>query len=45
VEPAAESTIGLAVARRDPLPPVARALLEIARSVNIDSVFAGSVRR
>jgi DNA-binding transcriptional LysR family regulator len=45
VEPAAERTIGLAVAKRDPLPPVARALLEIARGVNIDSAFARSVHR
>jgi DNA-binding transcriptional LysR family regulator len=45
VEPAAERTIGLAVARRDPLPPVARALLEIARNVRIDSVFSGALPR
>lgn len=33
VEPFAERTIGVAVARREPLPPVARALLEVARGV------------
>jgi DNA-binding transcriptional LysR family regulator len=45
VEPTVERTIGLAVAKRDPLPPVARALLEIAKAVRIDAVFSGSARR
>jgi len=45
VEPVAERTIGLAVARRDPLPPVARALLEVARSLKLESVVTGSARR
>jgi len=45
VEPAAERTIGLAVAKRDPLPPVARALLEIARGLRIDAAFARPVSR
>jgi DNA-binding transcriptional LysR family regulator len=45
VEPAVERTIGLAVARRDPLPPVVRTLLEIARGVRIDAAFGGAARK
>jgi DNA-binding transcriptional LysR family regulator len=43
VSPSVEHVIGLAVAKRDPLPPLVRALLEVARGVTIDAASTGPV--
>ncbi|MEY2936873.1 MAG: hypothetical protein RL033_7622 [Pseudomonadota bacterium] len=40
VEPSVEHTVGLAVAQREPLPPLARTLLDLARRLDVDAVLA-----
>jgi len=42
VEPVAEHSLGLVVADREPLPPLARALLAAARRVDVDAWLAGA---
>lgn len=37
IEPTVEHSVGLVVADREPLPPLARALLEVARGVDVDA--------
>ena len=41
IEPEAEQAVGLVVSERDPLPPLAQALLEVVRQFNTPEVFGG----
>jgi DNA-binding transcriptional LysR family regulator len=41
VEPVVEHTIGLAIPKRDPLPPLSRALLSLARQLDVNAALVG----